>query len=141
MAATGLGLSAGAGVLGGIAARQDSKNIADAYATNSKIAEQHARNQAAQEQEKYRRLAASQKALYGASGMDVNTGSPMDVLADTDAEGMVSAMQILYGGALESANWRQRAKSARAAGSNSRLSGILGGLETGLAGSLQWMRR
>lgn len=124
----GLGLGVASQVLGGVSAAEQGKAQAKAYAANADIALQQARNQAAQEQDKYKRLAASQRASFGASGVDVNSGSPLDVLADTDAEGAVSAMQMLYGGQLEAANWRQRAASARASGNQALLGGMLGGM-------------
>lgn len=135
LAPVGLGLGIASQVLGGVAARQENRALARSYETNASIALQQAQNQAAQEQDKYKHLAASQRASFGASGLDVNEGSPLDVLADTDAEGAVSAMQLLYGGRLEEANWKQRARDARASGRQALASGIAGGLGTALLGS------
>jgi hypothetical protein len=60
--------------------------------------------------------------------VDVNAGSALDVLADTDAEGEVSAMQLLYSGELEAWNQKQRAFSVRQQGKNALLGGIISGL-------------
>lgn len=128
----GLALTAGSQIMSGYAAQQESKVTAETYRANAAIAAKQAENQAAQEKEKYRRFAASQRAAYGASGVDVNMGSPIDVLADTDAEGSVSVMQLLYGGQLEEANWRTRANTTLASGKNSMAGGILGGLNSTL---------
>jgi len=138
-----LGIGAGAQVLGGVLgagqAEAAGRAQADAYNQQADAALAQAKNRAAQERDKYNRLAASQRANLGASGADVNVGSPIDVLADTDAEGHVSAMQLLYSGELEAWNARQKAAFAKAEAKNRASSslwgGILGGLSTGLMGA------
>jgi hypothetical protein len=80
---------------------------------NADIARATAKNKAAQERDKYARIAGAQRAQYGASGVDVNVGSPLNVVADTDAEGEVSAMQLLYGGELEGWGYDRQAKIKR----------------------------
>jgi hypothetical protein len=130
-----LGVSAGAQVLGGIAGASQANQQAAAYESAADAATKQAKNAAAQERDKYNRLAASQRAQYGASGVDVNVGSPLDALADTDAEGEVSAMQLLYSGELEAWNQRQKAAAAKSQASSSLLGGILGGVSTGLMGA------
>lgn len=127
MSALGSGLAIASPILGGLSAYEESRASAEAYKQNAAIAQQQAKNQAAQEKDKYRRLASAQRAAYGASGVEVNSGSPLDVLVDTDAEGAMSVMQLLYGGELEAANWRTRANAAKASGRNSLTSGLLGG--------------
>lgn len=133
-APVGLGIMAGSQILGGLAAYGEGSSQAAALNANAKVAEQQAKNAAAQEREKYRRLASSQRAAYGASGLDVNYGSPLDVLADTYAEGEVSAMNLLYSGKLEAWNARQKAAAAKSGGRSGLLGGILGGVGTGLYG-------
>jgi predicted lipid-binding transport protein (Tim44 family) len=64
-----------------------------------------------------------------------SSSSPIDVLADTDAEGEVSAMQLLYSGELEAWNQKKMAAQARSKASGSIISGIAGGLSTGLLGA------
>ena len=131
----GLGLSAGSQILGGISSYSEGKQEAKAAQANADIAMQQAKNQAAQERDKYRQIAAFQKTQYAASGLNVNEGTPLDVLAATDAEAEVSAMQLLYGGKLEAANWRNKAYAAKSKGSGSLFGGILGGIGTGLMGA------
>jgi hypothetical protein len=130
-----LGVSAGAQVLSGIAGQSQANQQAAAYNDAADAAMAQAKNKSDQEREKYRRLAESQKAQFGASGVDVNSGSPLDVLADTDAEGATSAMQLLYGGELEAWNQRNKAYAARQQGQSSLLGGIMGGVSTGLLGA------
>lgn len=128
------GYAAGASVLGGIGSYLDAREQADAYAAYERNARQQAKNEAAQEREKYRKLASSRRAAFGSSGVDVNVGSPLDVLADTEAEGEVSALQLLYGGEREAANWRNRASAARQGGKSALALGIVDGATVGLLG-------
>jgi hypothetical protein len=125
-------------LLGGIAQSNEERAFGEAqeaaYKQQGAAALAVAKNQAAQEKDKYRRLAASQRANLGASGIDVNQGSALDVLADTDAEGAVSAMQLLYSGELENWNARQRAAMIRAQSESRANSALLGGIMSGLTG-------
>lgn len=67
---------------------------------NAQIARQNANDQAAQaERERYLRLGAI-KAAAGASGGSSGTGSVLDVLADTAAQGELEIQQIRYRGEL-----------------------------------------
>jgi hypothetical protein len=119
-------------LLGGLASSAEADRQVEAYSQAGEVAEKQARNAAAAERDKYRRLAGSQKAAYGATGVDVNAGSPLSVLADTDAEGEVSAMQLLYSGELEKWNNRIQAQAVRRKGDQALLGGILS-MVTGFA--------
>ena len=76
-------------MIGGLAQAGSASQAADAqasaYKAQGSAALAQAQNKAAQERDKYRRLASQQRAAYGSSGVDVNSGSPLDVLAATDA--------------------------------------------------------
>ena len=85
LAPAALGISAASQVLGGISAYGDSRAQASAAETNAELAAKQAGNQAAQERDKYRRVASSQKATLGASGVEVNAGSPIAGRAATAA--------------------------------------------------------
>ena len=115
------GMKTTGNILGGVSSFLQSKNAEKYYKANGKNAMQEAKNAAFVEKEKYKQLASAQSAAYGASGVDVNAGSPLDVMAATDAEGAVSAMQMLYSGEVEAANWKLREKSAKNAGISSLL--------------------
>ncbi len=131
------GISMAMSVAGGIVQAEQAKKAGKAqeklYEEQAKAAEQQAATAAAQEREKYRRLEASQRAAYGASGVAVGYGSPVDVLNDTKEEGEDSAMQILYSGDLEAWNARQKGKLARMEAKNQATNAILGGLAGGMA--------
>ncbi|GHV55659.1 hypothetical protein FACS1894206_10070 [Deltaproteobacteria bacterium] len=131
----GLAVSAGSQILGGLASYGESKSAAKGHEQAADVARKQAANAAAQERDKYGRLAAAQRAKYGASGIDVNQGSALDILADTDSEGAVSAMQLLYGGELEAWNQKNKARAAKASGRGALIGGILGGAGTGLMGA------
>jgi len=62
-----------------------------------------------------RKLAAT-KAAYGASGVDVNDGTPLDVLSDQATEGELQRQLILYGGATQSQAYLQQAGLTRMQG-------------------------
>jgi hypothetical protein len=76
-----------------------------------------------------KKLAASQRAAIGASGLDVNEGGALSLLAGTDAQGEAAAGRHLYSGALQAWQERQKAAAARAKAGQ----GILGGVSGGLA--------
>ncbi|WP_035066650.1 hypothetical protein [Nitratidesulfovibrio termitidis] len=122
----GMGVSAASSILGGLASSQTSDAEARAYQANAEYAMGAARNQAAASREQYRRLASSQRAAFGASGVDVNEGSALDVLALTDAEAELSAMELLYGGEMEAWSWKQKAATAKNQGGAGMLGGLLG---------------
>jgi hypothetical protein len=92
---------------------ENSKAEARTLGKNAEIATQMSKNAADQERRKYKLLAGSQKAQYGASGVDVNVGTPLDVMAATDGEGAASAMQLLYGGELEAWNYKAEAQKKK----------------------------
>ena len=119
-------------MIGGLAQAGSASQTADAqasaYKAQGSAALAQAQNKAAQERDKYRRLASQQRAAYGSSGVDVNSGSPLDVLAATDAEGEVSAMQLLYSGELENWSARQRAAAVKNQAQGSATGSILGGM-------------
>ncbi|HEU6436138.1 MAG TPA: hypothetical protein VE028_01645 [Nitratidesulfovibrio sp.] len=128
LAKVGLGVTAAGSVLGGLSAWQDGQDQSKYYEANADYAMGDARNRAAATREQYRRLAGSQRAAFGASGVDVNEGSALDVLAGTDAEAELSAMQILYGGQMEAANWKAKSAMAKSAGKQQLFGGLLKGI-------------
>lgn len=130
-----------AGLLSGIGSYQDARNQADVYAAYERNARQQAKNEADREREKYRKLSSSRRAAMGASGLDVNSGSALDVLADTEAEGEVSAMRLLYGGELEASNWRRRAADAKKSGRNAVARSIGAGAGLGILGGQELYSR
>lgn len=113
-----------ASLLEGAGAYRESRNQAGIYAAYEHDARQKAQDQARQEREKYRKLASSRRAAMGASGVDVNSGSVLDVWDDTRAEGEESAMRLLHGGEIEASRWRRRAASAKRGGVDAFAQGV-----------------
>jgi len=128
------GFAGAGGLLGALGAEQSGKSQAKAYREQAGVIQAEAANRAAQEKRKYRDIASAQRAAYGASGVDVNAGSAVDVVADTDAEGLASAMQIFYSGEMDAYNARRAAAMAEA---NARF-GVLGSLLGGGASAFNY---
>jgi hypothetical protein len=83
--------------------------------------------------ERIRRLLSSQRAEYGASGVDM-AGSPLLVLEDTAAQGELDARAIRYGGEVEARQklsqaeiYEQQGKSAKTASYYKAGSSLLSG--------------
>lgn len=81
------------------------------------------------------RLQAKQRAQYASSGVDVQAGSAVDVVADTsalsglDAEiAQNNAMREAWGLRKQAGQFRKQAKLARDSGDSSAVASILGGI-------------
>ena len=72
---------------------------------NAQMARQDAQNRALHARQQAARLASTQKASYGATGISADSQSALEVLAHTDAQGEIAAMEALYGGEREAANY------------------------------------
>ena len=75
-----------------------------------------------------RRLLASQRALYAKAGVDISSGSPLTVMADTAAEGEKEALNIRFGAKEEAGFRRFYGKQANAAGRRAAGASLLTGL-------------
>ena len=113
----------------------------------AKQAEQAALAGAREEREMRQRGAAAmgtQRAAFSANGLDIGSGSPLDVLNDTQYLNELDALTIrqntandVWGHQVQSVNYINQAKANRAAARNSRRAGNLGAfgsLLTGAAG-------
>lgn len=81
------------------------------------------------------RLEGQQRSQYGAGGVDPNTGNPLDVMGDTEAQQRLAAQNLWYAGnfAATSAGQQsafdvQEAAAAKQAASTQATSAILGGV-------------
>lgn len=113
---------------------------AKAYKYNAQVEEENAAqaksaaaSQANQVDRDNRRKIAEAMAAYGASGVDPNWGSPLDVMSDLATEGELSKRLVLYQGDLDARASNQRAtldrmqaKSAQTAGYISAGATVLG---------------
>lgn len=101
LAAVGGGLQFGAQVAGGYAKSEAAAYQSQVAANNAKIAQQDATLDiqagevaAVNRGLKTRAMVGQQKAAQGASGIDVNSGSAVDVRAGTEELGMLDALTI-----------------------------------------------
>lgn len=141
IAAAGAVASAGAAVYSGNAQAAQAGYQAQVAANNATIAQQNAtyalQAGAAKEQAsriKTAALVAQQKAIQGASGLDVNSGSDVDVRGSTNVLGELDALTIrnnaareAYGYGTQGSNFTAQAGLDRAAASNDATSGYIGG--------------
>lgn len=137
----GTALSTGASIFGGISA-MNAHNYQSAVASNNARIMAMSKDQAliaGQNEESRQRMKTSQlvgeqKATQGASGVDVNVGSPADVRAGTEAMGELDAQTIrynyareAYGYGTEAANYASEAKMQKSAAKDALFGGILKG--------------
>lgn len=138
-----IGLLAGGTALGAVSAIQQGNAANSAAKYNAAIAERNAvtaRQQAAAEEDKQRRLAymrlGNARAAYGASGVNLE-GSPLDVLEQSAAEEELDALTIRYQGDLTSRNYLEQAALDRAQGKNAKMAGYMGAGSAILLGAAQ----
>ena len=112
-----------------------------AYKQQANIAEQDAaaeRKKALYEEQQARfrlkQLIGTQKTLYAKAGVDLASGSPLMVLADTAARGEEDAMMIRYGGDVAVAQQRNQASLARFYGSQASKAGTIGAFGSAASG-------
>jgi hypothetical protein len=105
---------------------------------NAEIVKQQADAQAAIDTEQTERTLGQARAAYGASGVDVTRGSPLEVMADQAASGELTRQLDLYKGAVQATgNLAQAGLLQQEAGAAQRAGQIRGAstLLTGLAGA------
>ena len=116
---------------------------------NAKLAEQQGMASLAQgrmEQEKVarraRQIQGSQRAAYGASGVDISSGSPLEIQADTEYQAAQDKALIRYNSELkkwgfdvESANYKRQAAQQGNMANSALVSGLLGAGSSILNGS------
>ena len=148
------GLSAYSSIQAGRSAKE-AGNYNAAVAENQAKAEEWAgrdaavrgADRAAQRREDARRVAGAQVAGFGASGVDVTTGSPLDLLTETAGFGELDALTEInnarreaYGHTVAAGNQRAKAALDRFQGSAARRTGYLnaGGTILGSVGQMYY---
>lgn len=112
--------SAATSIAGGVVANKNANSEANQL---DKIGQVEAEDK----RREIRRLLASQTVAFAAAGVDVNSGTPLDVLGDSLAEGELAALRARF--ARHSA-----ANAIKLEGSQAQASGILSGVGTILGG-------
>lgn len=75
--------------------------------------------------DKNRRLAASQRAAIAASGIDPESGSALDISADSATQGEYEALASLYRSNVEATNYASQAKLFGMQARNARMTGYI----------------
>lgn len=97
---------------------------------NARVAEQYAKAAEARGDDEARqrridadRMASRQMAVLAAKGIDISTGTPLDILGDTAMYGELDAQTIKYNAALEAYQQRVTASNALSSAELSRMEG------------------
>ena len=114
-AASGV-LTAGSMVQSGQQARSAANYNATVARENAKAAELQAAERAKRIRSQGKSLLAKQRALYGASGVDLMFGSPLLVLADTAGQIELEAQDAIFAGKTQAAGLRSEAGGILAEG-------------------------
>ncbi len=139
LVALGVGLAGtGLSAFGQYRAGQAQKG---AYDYSAKVAEAEAgvaRAGAAREEEVHRaklqRMLGTQRALYGAAGIDITSGSPLLTMMSTAEEGEREAEFIKYGGEVSATEKLNEARANRYYGKQSSTAGKIGAGSTFFTG-------
>lgn len=135
------GLALGGTAVSAVSQIAQGNNQANVMEANAKVAEQ----QAAAEQEsakqetlklsrQSRQTIGTQAAMYGASGIDISSGSPLDVMARTAANYESDIQTVGYAGDTRAAADQYQADIYRYGAKAQRLGGYLGAGATLLNG-------
>lgn len=127
--ATGLSLlSAGSQVFSGLSGKSKGNDLAD-------DAREAAAVEAELELRKGRELAGRQIGGFAGRGIVVDSGTSLDVLAQTAADAKINALRAAFA-------FEQQAEEFESAGQSSGLKGVLGGTETilGSEGGLDFLK-
>jgi hypothetical protein len=106
---------------------------AEANEDQARESERQGREKARVKKEEASRMRGTQRAGYGASGVDIGYGSPQQIMLETLANSVREQEAILAGARSEARTYRQRAKIARisaigeAVGTGMRVAGSMGG--------------
>ena len=115
LAAVGTGVSAYSSYAQGQAQEKAADENAQIALANAQAAEDKAKYDEEMHREKVKKLLSAQRALYGASGVDM-AGSPLMVQEDTLSQGEMDALAIRKGGSVAAAEQRSMANLYRMQG-------------------------
>lgn len=106
------GVGAVTSATGAYAQYQRGQMEKQAYEYNAQVAEEESRQQQTTSERKYAELMGRQRSLYGKAGVDITTGSPLLVLADTAMQERLEAQRIQAAGKSEAAMQRYYGRMA-----------------------------
>lgn len=144
MAALPMVLMVASTAMGAIGAVRQAQAQAGAMRYNAQIAEQNAQIANAQgaaaaeaQQREAQRRIGSAIASYGASGVDVGTGSPVDVLADSARQSALDNLTVKYNYKLRAQGYLNQAELDRTGASNAVQAGYMNATSALLRGGAQ----
>ena len=100
--------------------QENNARVAEQYA---KAAEARGDDEARQKRIDAERMASRQQAVLAAKGIDISTGTPLDILGDTAMYGELDAQTIKYNAGLEAYQQRATASNALSQAELSRMEG------------------
>lgn len=107
---------------------------------NAQMAEDKANYDARMHNQEVQRMLATQRSLYGISGVSSESGSPLLVMADSVKQGAMDSLAIKYGGNVEAAKQRSAAAMYRMQGDAAMTAGMFSAgssLLSGLSGAMK----
>lgn len=124
------GLGAGVSAYGAYQQGQAQAAAMESQASIYEAQAADARKRAAREErlmrEQGERVKGRQRAVLGASGVSLSTGSPQDLLADTQRSIEMDAWTIRENAGREAWGYQSQAKVSRAGASNAKQAGLFG---------------
>lgn len=139
MMAASTGMSVGSSLLGGMQARDAAKYNAAVASQNAVLARQQGAVAGEQLQRDQQLKLGSMIAQYGASGVQTDTGSPMEILASSVRQMAFDRATLKYNYELKALGLDAEAGAQSARGANAMTSGILNAAGAGLKGYAQYI--
>jgi hypothetical protein len=123
------GLVSAVGSMASGAAQANAANAqAAAYDRQAAAERIQANYNADRQRDKSIKLISSQRAAFGASGVDMSSGSPLDVIADTTRETELDVSAIRWNGEIKAQNFEMQAGASRAKASAAQTGGLFGAI-------------
>lgn len=132
MAAAALAVIAVGNLMRGESEARAAKYNANIAEQNAVIARQQGQVAVEAQQRDAARKIGAMVAAYGASGVQTDSGSPLDVLADSASKSTLDGLTIKYNYTLKALGFDTQAKLDRMGAKTARTSGILGGAASAL---------
>jgi len=118
-------LQIGGSLLAGRSKQKAAKRQAKFALLQGQIEEKQSRVLASEVRRKGAKLIASQISGFAAAGVDVNSGTPIDVYMDTAADVELEALSVLHAGTLAKISARESAKTATTSGGQAQTQSLL----------------
>lgn len=135
VAAIGTATTTIGSISSGMAQQQAANYNAEVDRNNAIQAQQASDQQAVVSQQQTQGKLAEQKVMFAASGVDVGTGTPLDVMSDEASKGKLDALTLRYGGLVQGLRDTSAGTLAESQGSAAATAGYLGAGATLLTGA------